>query len=201
MASLFQNNRPTPFSPRQVLEHKYNAARSNLLLVIVFTVVNIVLLAAKSNLYFLFSASIPYFLTDLGMALCGMHPDEYYEGIGASVEFLPNTFFFVMLVLAFITVTLYFLCWLFSKQQRVGWMIFALVLFALDTLALFFLVGISVDSIFDILFHGWVLYYLIVGLSAHAKLKKLPPEEEPAVPVADPTEPPQDDTKDDEGSH
>lgn len=56
-----------------------------------------------------------------------------------------------------------------------AWLIVALVLFALDTLMML-LGGIGLDSIVDILFHGWVIISLSMGISAHFKLKKLPEE-------------------------
>ena len=43
------------------LESKYNKSIANLLLVVIFTVINIVLLVLNANSYFLFSAFIPYF--------------------------------------------------------------------------------------------------------------------------------------------
>ena len=34
--------------------------------------------------------------------------------------------------------------------------------------------GISVDSIIDILFHGWVIVSLAMGIYSHFKMKSLP---------------------------
>ena len=48
------------------------------------------------------------------------------------------------------------------------------------TLAMIVLYGVALDSILDIFFHVWVLYYLITGIRAHYKLKELP-EEAPAL--------------------
>ena len=49
----FKNNKT---SERYTLENKYNTTRYNLLLVIGFTLINIVLLVTNSDRYFLFSA-------------------------------------------------------------------------------------------------------------------------------------------------
>ena len=78
MANLFGKENTQQLSQQQVLTNKYMGARHNLLLVVVFTLINIVLLLVQSNTYFLFSATIPYFLADLGMVLCGKYPAEYY---------------------------------------------------------------------------------------------------------------------------
>ena len=177
MNKMFRNRTQQPISERQLLENKYLAARSNLLLVLLFTVINVVLLITQSNTYFLFSASIPYMLVDLGMFLCGLYPEELYTGELAGMEFLPSTVFTVMLIMAIAMLALYFIAWLLSKKQKVGWLIFALVLFSIDTVGMFVYFGISLSMILDIVFHGWIIGILAVGISAHYKLKNLPEEE------------------------
>ena len=39
----------------------------------------------------------------------------------------------------------------------------ALVFFVIDTFGMFYLWGISIDMILDLLFHIWVIYYLVSG--------------------------------------
>lgn len=182
MAKFFDNKKAQQLSQQQTLVNKYMGARHNLLLVVIFTLINIVLLLTQSNRYFLFSATIPYFLADLGMALCGKYPAEYYVGMEDMV-ILNNSFLAVMLVIAAVILLLYLLSWILSKKPRVGWMIFALVFFALDTLAMLWLMGISADMIIDILFHIWVLVSLTSGIVSYFKLKKLPAEELPEEPL------------------
>ncbi len=167
---------------RMTLEKRYNGARNNLLLVVAFSAVNLVLLAFNSFTYFLFSASFPYMLADLGRYICGKYPSEYYIGIEAN-EFLPETVYWVLLAIAAVIILMYLLAYLFSKKNRVGWLIFAFVFFVLDTLALFGYFGISVDMIMDIVFHVWVLVYLGLGIHAHFKLKKLPCEDAQDTPA------------------
>ena len=145
--------------------------------------INIVLLVTNGNTYFLFSAYIPYLLADFGMLLTGMYPSEVYGDFG-SIEFLGKSFLVVMLVIAAIILLVYLLCWIFSNKLRVGWMITALILFSIDTAAMLLLNGIAVDAIVDIVFHGWVVVSLAMGIGAYNKLKKLPAEEiADAVPV------------------
>lgn len=189
MANLFKNGGAgQATTPRGQLENRYASARANLLLVVVFTAINLVLLVSQSDTYFLFSAFIPYILTSFGVILCGMYPAEFYAADFADVEFLDKSFFVVMLVISLVILALYLLSWFLSKK-RGGWLIFALVFFALDTLGMFLLGGFSMDSIVDILFHAWVIVSLCSGVIAHGKLKKLPPEEAaPAVEWSVPTE-------------
>ena len=158
-------------SQRQIAENKYKVARGNLLLMIVFTVLNIALLFTGSDMMMLFSATVPYYVAILGWA----------SG--------DQAFLIVNLVIAAICLMVYLLCWLFSKKHY-GWMIAALVLFVLDTLALvgvYLLIG-DFSGIMDLLIHIWVLYYLFVGVKFGRQLKTLPEEvveEEQAEPLGD----------------
>ncbi|MBR6742460.1 MAG: hypothetical protein IKM09_03340 [Clostridia bacterium] len=163
-------------------------SRSNLLLVVVFTVINLILLVTNSNSYFLFSAFIPYFITDLGMLLCGRYPEEVYVDGLEELTFLDNSVFVVLLVISIVLTLMYFLAWLFSSKNRVGWLIFALVFFGIDTVGMIALTGLSFESAIDILFHAWVVYYLVVGIVAHSKLKNLPPEEKTVISDGYPSE-------------
>lgn len=152
----------------------------NLLLVVVFTIINLVLLATNADSYFLFSAFIPYFITSLGMFLCGRFPEYYYEDI-EEMMFLENSIFVVLLIISIILTLLYLLAWFMSSKNRAGWLVFALVFFGFDTLGMLVLNGISFETVIDIVFHGWVIYYLVLGIHAHKKLKELPLEEEAPI--------------------
>ena len=168
-------------SQHKMYEQKYKTSRMNLLLVVVFTAVNLLLLATNSDMYFLFSAFIPYYITSIGMFVCGRYPEEYYFDMAEEIVFLDHSAFAVFLVISVALTLLYLLAWFMSKKNRVGWLIFALVLFGIDTVEMLLITGISSELIFDILFHAWVFYYLILGINAHYKLKKLPPEEEVVI--------------------
>ena len=156
MAKLFsKNNLTQPLTPHQKYAQKYTTSRMNLLLVVIFTAINIVLLATNSNVYFLFSAFVPLYITDLGMLLCGRYPEEAYIEAGLEgMEFLNGSFFAVMVVISVVIALLYLLAWFMSSKNRVGWLIFALVLFGIDTLGMFLLGGFAIESILDILFHA-----------------------------------------------
>lgn len=147
----------------QTLDQKYNSSRMNLLLMVILTVVNIVLFFTGAETMMLFSATIPYYAVAFG----------YY--------FPPSGLATGLFVLAGILVLAYFLCWLLSKKNYV-WMIVALVLFVVDTVALAALYIWTKDfsGILDALIHIWVLYYLIVGVSSGAKMRNLPEEVEEA---------------------
>lgn len=165
-------------SKRQQLQARFKGSRNNLLLVVAFTVINTILLVTNSDTYFLFSAYIPYVLVFLGMSVCGMLPAEYYGEEFSQMEFVPSSAFAVFLAIAVVIIALYFLAWLFSKKNRIGWMIFALVFFSIDTIGMFVFMNIGTDTIIDVAFHIWVIVSLVLGVIACSKLKKLPPEEE-----------------------
>ncbi len=165
------------FYNRQGLENQFKSARGNLLLVVAFTAINIILLVTNSDSYFLFSAYIPYILVSVGMLLCGMFPKEYYGQDFAEMEFFSTPVFVVLLVIALIFVALYLIGWIFSKNNKGGWLIFALVVFSVDTLGMFAFQGFAFESILDIIFHIWVIVCLARGVSAWVKLKNMPIEE------------------------
>lgn len=161
--SLFNKNAdPNAAKPVKTPETTYAAARSNLLLVVAFTAVNLVLTLINADLYFLFSATVPQFILGIGYA------------------FETTTAIAVAAVIAFLGAGVYLLCWWLSKKHR-GWMVVALILFALDTLAALAMVAMDTGMLLDLVFHVWVLFYLISGVSAMVKMKKQ--AEQPEMPV------------------
>jgi hypothetical protein len=164
------NKQPTiQVSPRMAEQNKYNVARANLLAVLGFSAANTLLMAFGSNMYLLFSAWIPLYLTALGKA--------------ASAEPQVAFLFPILVAASMILLLPYLFCWIFSKK-KVGWMVGALVYFSMDTLLLILLCVMSGDflsMILDLLFHAWVLYYLIIGVRSGFKLKKLPAEDDSIV--------------------
>lgn len=170
-------NRPTNLNPRpteeMVLQARYDGARKNLFLVVMFSLINLILLVVNSFTYFLFSASIPYLIADLAKYLCGMYPADYYEISYEEAFFFPRAVFWIAVVVAVLILAFYVLCFFLSGKNRVGWLITALVCFALDTVVMFLYYGISADMIMDIVFHVWVIVSLSIGIHAHFKRKKL----------------------------
>ena len=194
MSNMFNNMGFDPKVQRSMLMSKYNAARMNLLLVVAFTAINLVMLATGSGSYFLFSATVPYIITVIGMMMCGMLPEEFYEGM-EGIFFIDESFFYITLAISVLILALYLLCWIFSKKKSV-WLTIALVLFAIDTVVMFLYYGIALDMILDIVFHGWVIWILVSGINANKKLKNLP--EEPVVIEGEFTEIPVDEAPDEE---
>lgn len=182
--NIKNTNTTSQINERALLERKFESARFNILLVIVMTLVNVLLLVLNANRYFIFSAYIPFVLADLGMYFCGLYPKEIYTGEMAGVEFLPKTFLVILLAIVAVIMALYFLSWLLSKKQKKGWLVFALIFFTLDTLAMFGLNGFVADSIIDYAIHIWVIVSLVSGISALSKLKKLPVEEATAEEIS-----------------
>lgn len=170
------NTTGTPLSPQDTLLQRYNGSRNNLILVVAFTLVNMVLLITGSSSYFFFSASIPYYLTFFGLLQTGKLPAEYYYE-WTDFEPVATTFLTIMIVASLIITAVYAICWILSKKRGFGWLIFALVSFVIDTIFMFVFVGFSADMIIDVLFHLWVILSLSSGISAAIKLTKLPAQE------------------------
>ena len=168
MAELFGKK-----SKESNLQTKYNSSISNLLIVVAFSVVNIVLLLTNANSYFLFSAFVPYYIADYGMYFCGMYPEEYYADVPDMV-FEDKSFLAFTVAISAVILLIYLLCWFFAKKKKIWAVFVALVLFVLDTAAMLLISGFSADSIFDILIHVWVIYYLITAIVTYKKLKNEP---------------------------
>ena len=152
---------------REICQQKYNTARINLLLMIGFTVLNVVLAFTGSDTMMLFSAIVPY-------VAAGFATVPVFEPI-----IVP------LIAIAVISIAAYLVCWIFSKKHY-GFMIAALCMFAIDIVAVLFIyMDDFSDGIIDIVFHAWILYYLIIGVINGVKLKKLPEETEgEPIPVA-----------------
>lgn len=173
MANFYGKSNGTYGTPREILEAKYKNNISNILLIVLFSVINIVLLVTNSDSYFLFSAYIPYFLADYGMYFCGMYPEEYYADV-PNMEFVGNSLFIVTISIAAIILISYLVCWFLAKKKKIGFLIAALVFFVIDTIVMLVLCGINGEMIIDIVFHIWVIVSLAMGIVNYNKLKKLP---------------------------
>ena len=144
-------------TPQQMMQDKYRAARYNLLLMLILTVVNIVLLFTETNTMFLFSATLPYYAIGLGW---------YWGSI-------------FLLAIGAVALVGFFLSWFLSKDNH-KWMIVALVLFVIDTAAMLWIYAVLLadfsSGILDIVMHALVFYYLILGVINGKKLNELPQE-------------------------
>ena len=141
---------------------KFKKARNNLLILLAFTVVNLLLAIFNSDIDFLFSAFVPILLFDIGRSIAAVQGSDTYLNLG--------------IVLAFVSVLLYYFCWRWSEQRR-NFMLVAFIFFSIDSL-IFLLLSLSdffdISSIIDMAFHGWALYYLILGVTAWSKLRGIP---------------------------
>lgn len=162
----------------EALARGYKNARGNLLLVVIFTVVNAFMAFMGSSSYFLFSAYLPYYSVIFGLVLTGrMDVGQEYQ---LDEKYLVYFVGFAVLVLG-----LYLLFWLFSKKHY-GWLIPALVFFVLDTIFLLrdsFGGGFDFSMLMDVVFHAWVLLSLSLGIINGVKLKKLAEAETAAAPI------------------
>lgn len=176
---MARTNNAAQATPRQILENKYSSARANLLIVVAFTLINIVLAFTDSSSYFLFSLFIPYMLVLLGAMLTGNLPSAYTAAELEIIEFLPNAVFIIMAIVAAAFLAVFVVSWVVTKKKpAIGWLIASLVLASIDTGIFVLFGGISLDTLIDLAFHVWVIVSLAGGISAHKKLKALPPEEE-----------------------
>ncbi len=147
---------------------RYQSARSNLLLVLIFGAVNMVLASMGSYTYFVFSDYAAYLLALIGRELYELSGNIVYLLIclgGAVLALLPIL-----------------LSWIFSKKHR-GWLIVALVVLLIDTGLVVYdaLSGEMIDFLVDILFHIWLVVSMILGISSGKQA--MAEQEEPYAPA------------------
>ncbi len=174
------SGRASALSERDMHLQRYRSSRFDLLFMILLTLVNLILVIAGGSTYFLFSAFVPYQMALIGYILSGMMPDDFYVGDWADTPIFDSSLFYVLFAVALVILAVYALLWYFSRNGKGGFLVAALVLFSIDTAAMFMLGGISTDTIIDLALHAWVIYDIARGVHAWHKLQALP-EEAPAV--------------------
>lgn len=156
---------------REYLTQQKKGGRTTLLLILAFTVLNLVLLALDQGTQFLFCASVPYYLTMIGKGIDNGFADGAWPENG--------TYTVTALVISALILAVYLLCWILSKK-RAGWLTAALVLFAVDTVALiavsFLLLENPAANIMDLVIHVVAIWELWQALRANRKLAQLPQE-------------------------
>jgi hypothetical protein len=139
----------------------FEKSRNNLLSVIIFTVINLILTYFDAGVNFLFSATLPQFVLEIGKAM--------------NTEMESNVLIIVGLIIAFIIIIPYFIFWILAKRVRVLILV-ALIFFSIDSLLLLYLIfnmEFNFSVLLEIAFHVWILYYLINGVKAWYKLRSI----------------------------
>ena len=157
-------------STKQLLQRRIQISRGNLILMIVLTVSNIVSYWLELGFMLPFSAFLPFTIFDFG----------YYF----SIELNDPSLFIIGIALATLIILVYILGY-FKSKKNPGWLKIILGMYIFDTVVMIYLfTGVFIfngSMLLDILFHVWVLYYMINGVNAFNKLKTLPQEfEEPS---------------------
>ena len=177
MANLFPSYEKAP-SLRAALTQRCALGRYAILLIVAFTVINLLMLVSQTFAYFLFSANLPYLLVDFGMYFGGAYtnvdPALYEQGFGA----LGMGFFYGMLAATVALLATYFVCWLCSSERCGRCLVTALVLFAIDTvvmLASLLISEFNAAFVIDLACHAILLFLLVDGIRADRQLRALPP--------------------------
>ena len=188
----------SPLSQKAIYERRVSSARIDLILVAMLSIINVIFLFTEKQTYFLFSAFIPYRTAFFGALLTGRMPEEYYAEWG-DASFFGNGFMVAMLTAAAIVIALYIMCFFLSKN-KIGWLVFATVLFVLDTLAFLgyaFTYGVMSDSVIDVIIHAYMIYALVSGIVSFKRLKALPEEVESSEALPDTSDTKEDTSEDD----
>jgi hypothetical protein len=144
---------------------QFRSARHNLLVVVVFTVVNLILFSTGADNNFLFSAPVPQFVLYSFMLEAAV-----LEEAGTPNNALATIGFVAALLLTGV----YFMISMLSQKVRML-ILFALIFFSFETFLLFsaFLLtgNFYISDILTIAFCSWILFYLINGTRAWRKLR------------------------------
>lgn len=153
--------------PKEYYLQQITNGRGSLLMLLGFSAVNLLLLAVNAGRYFLFSASIPYYLVLFGMVM---------DTPAGAENYVFGDYATVALIIALAILAMYLLCWIFAKKKY-GWLTFAAVLIVLDTVGLllitFTMLENPMENIMDILFHAYLCYLMIRGAMAVRKVKHM----------------------------
>jgi len=135
-------------------EKRYDRARHCLMVMAVFSAVNVVLTLIGSEKYFLFSGFAVY----IQAVFCR----TAYEATG-NVGHLA-----IGAVSAALVIALYVLCWIMSRGKR-GWLLAGLTLVVLDAVALLYCCMAFAawnDFLLDLVFHALILLEMVVGAAS-----------------------------------
>lgn len=171
------------------LTRRAQSARMDIIVVVLFTVVNIALMLFGSLTYFLFSVSLPYYLCYFMSLYTRRMPKEIYGSEWDGFQFLPDGFFWSAVVVSVVVLAMYAVCFFASQNKKknedgsvtvsysMGWLIAALALFTIDTLIYIImmavLIGFQMSMLIDLAIHIYVIVTLVMGVIAAYKLKKL----------------------------
>lgn len=159
---------------RKRYERIYSISRHGIFVIAVFTMINFIIKLKTYGDCFIFSAYIPYVLLEYGMLYSGVFPEGFDPGGLTRMEKYDTSFFSIMMLVAVMIVSLYVYCWSYSKKNKGGFMITALVMFSVDTLAYFISNGVSLEHITDIIFRTVILVGLVAGVVVYFRMKELP---------------------------
>lgn len=162
------NYNPVDRNSEEYLRRQVSGGRYAMLIVIGFTAANLLVLLLNTREFYLFAASVPYYLTLLAKGLDnGFLWDWTVNG--------RYTWTAVALSAGILAVYL-LLYFLSGKRALLLWTAFGL--FVVDTLAFFaaslLLMGSLIANVMDLFIHGWVLYQLYNGARAAGKLPRRP---------------------------
>lgn len=147
-----------PVDERTRLQKQFSIARANLVIMTALTCVNIAMIALETGRVFQFSAATPQLAF-----IVFSNGDAVQKAAG--------------LLISVLIIGLFALCYVLSKRNPL-WMTAALVLFVCDTAFLVVWLVAVADNLLansiEVLYHVWVLYYLIRGVQAAHRLRALP---------------------------
>jgi len=147
-------------------------ARKNLVWMVVFTIITMILSSLFSGFPVALSAFVPQFALKIGIL--------FHEEGSVDWYLIASIAYAACLLLS------YYACAVLAKKHA-SWLIPALALFAFDAymLVMFVRTDFDIASIVNLIFHLWVLYYLVLGIIAYYKLRQMADKNQTIVSVVE----------------
>ncbi len=188
-----------PIKTKEIYQRELLTSRMNLLLSVIFTVVNLVMVMFDDSTGFLFSAAIPHYTSFFFAFNCGILSESYYNSYYEVYEngkyaetwqetfpFLDPSIFWTVFAISILIIIGLFLLWFFSKKHRICSVI-TLAYYIVDTIFLLgaaFLLGMGgINLILQLLFHAWIVYYAVLSVRAWKGIDTAPTAAEAAARV------------------
>lgn len=146
---------------RRILRLKISRARSNLMFFVILSAFQLYIIATGGSLKLPFASAAALFVSN--------------EFLFLSVQNSDPAIMIWGIALAALVIFVFLLCYLFSKKSS-KWMLAGLMLVGIDTLVLLFVAFLNGISgwILDIVLHGMLFYFLMVGVKSHIDYERLP---------------------------
>lgn len=163
--------------PEIILKARYELGRKSILLMFALTLVNTSNVLFGGTEYYIYTASIPYFLAYQGSYLTGKLPTEYYFDWPDSLQFFNMGEYWIRAIPAVLIIFLFLGAFLIAKKPRPIFMAFMSIYVIVDTVFRFVIFQFGTGGIIELFFALCLIFVMINSVINGFKLKQLSQQE------------------------